>query len=154
MDRGATKTRNPSAAARQKRRPPARSLPTAWPFTRATICSALHYLGIVGAFTTAMAFLLRPDRVTCNVFLGCLAFCVVTWPVAFFMRRAALCPLCRGTPLASSGARPHARGVRIYPLNHGVTATLSILATQKFRCMYCGSDFDLMKPPSRRRGGR
>lgn len=153
MERGTTETRNP-AASRHKRRPPARSLPTAWPFTRATIFSALHYLGIIGAFTAAMVFLLRPDRLACEVFLSSLAFCVVTWPVAYLTRRTARCPLCCGTPLASSGARPHSRAVRIFPLNHGVTATLSILATQKFRCMYCGSDFDLMKTPSHRRGRR
>jgi hypothetical protein len=76
------------------------------------------------------------------------------WIIAFFKRRAAHCPLCKGTPLLNSGARPHAKARRFYPFNHGMTATLSIIATQRFCCMYCGSDFDLLKTPSHRREAR
>ena len=56
-------------------------------------------------------------------------FSAIMWLIAFFKRRAAYCPLCKGTPLINSGALPHSRARRLFPLNHGVTATLSIIAT-------------------------
>ena len=46
------------------------------------------------------------------------------------------------------GFTAHQKATKIWPLNHGVSATLSIIATQKFRCMYCGTLYDLMKIPS------
>jgi hypothetical protein len=61
-------------------------------------------------------------------------------------RRSILCPLCKGTPLVSSRAHVHSKAFRIFPLNHATTAMLTILFTQTFRCMYCGSRFDVLKP--------
>jgi DNA-directed RNA polymerase subunit RPC12/RpoP len=82
--------------------------------------------------------------------VGGIVFSGLLWLTAYFKRRAAKCPLCKGTPLLNSGAVPHPRARRIRPLNQGVSAMLSIMATQRFRCMYCGSDYDLLKPRSRR----
>lgn len=79
-------------------------------------------------------------------------FTIVTWLIASFKRRSALCPLCRGTPLINSGALAHSKAVRFPPLNHGVSAIISIIATQRFCCMYCGSSFDMLKTPSHLRG--
>jgi hypothetical protein len=97
-------------------------------------------------------FVVDPSQLARNVILGGIGFSLVTWVIAFFKRRAAHCPLCKGTPLVNSGARPHSRAKRIFPFSHGVSATLSIIATQTFRCMYCGSDFDRLKTPSHLRG--
>jgi hypothetical protein len=130
----------------------ARSVPTARPFLVAVGWWALHFLGLLGALTAFGCLVANPSHLALRVFLASLAFGLVTWLIAFFKRRAAFCPLCKGTPLMNSGALPHMRAWRIRPLNHGVSAVLSILATQTFRCMYCGSDYDLLKPSSRLHG--
>ena len=126
----------------------ARSVPHKQPFLRAVFLSALHYMGILAALTTLVFFFLHPTHLATRVLIACLVFIAVTWLIAFFKRRSTHCPLCKGTPLLNTGALAHQRATRIFPFNHGVSATLSIIATQKFRCMYCGTAFDLMKIPS------
>jgi hypothetical protein len=130
----------------------ARSLPSKRPFYVAVFFSALHFLGLIMTITALVLFITEPSQPARNLILGGIGFSMVTWLIAFFKRRAADCPLCKGTPLLNSGARPHSRAKRLLPLSHGVSATLSIIATQTFRCMYCGSDFDLLKTPSHLRG--
>jgi hypothetical protein len=111
--------------------------------------TSIHYLGLVVAVTALVCVLLEPSQLAVRVLLGAMLFSACSWLVAFFKRRSTFCPLCKGTPLINSGARVHTRAWRLYPLNHGVTAVVSIMATQRFRCMYCGSDYDLLKPPTR-----
>ena len=130
----------------------ARSLPSSRPFSVAAFFSALHYLGLITTATAFVLFLSEPSQLATKVIVGGLAFSGVTWMISFFKRRCAHCPLCKGTPMINSGALAHSRATRIYPFNHGVSATLSIIATQTFRCMYCGSDFDMLKKPSYQRG--
>jgi hypothetical protein len=125
-----------------------RSIPHKQPFVRAVLLSALHYMGIFTATTTLVVFFLNPTRLATFVFMASVAFIGITWFLAFFKRRSTCCPLCKGTPLINSGALSHQKATRIWPFNHGISATLSILATQTFRCMYCGTTFDLMKTPS------
>lgn len=134
----------------------ARSLPSSRPFNVAALLSALHYLGLITAATATVVLFTESTHhiklLAMKVILSGLAFSVIMWVLAFFKRRKAYCPLCKGTPMINSGARPHSKARRIFPLNHGVTATLSIIATQRFCCMYCGSHFDLLKTPSHLRG--
>lgn len=124
----------------------ARSLPTTRPFNVAGFFYALFVLGLIALVTTLVMFFKAPNELVLKAVLGSLAFSIVNWVIAFFKRRKALCPLCKGTPLVNSGALPHSNASRLPILNHGVTATLSVIATQKFCCMYCGSTFDLLKP--------
>lgn len=126
----------------------ARSLPSSKAFTIAVFFSAIHYLGLIATVTAFAAFFVYPSQLATKVIVGSVIFSAVTWLIAFFRRRCAYCPLCKGTPLINSGALAHSRAVRIPPFNHGTSATLSIIATHTFRCMYCGSDFDLLKTPS------
>jgi hypothetical protein len=126
----------------------ARSVPHKEPFVRAVFLSAMHYMGILAAVTTVVVFMLHPTRLATQVLIACIAFIGITWLLAFFKRRSTHCPLCKGTPLINTGALAHQKATRLWPLNHGVSATLSIIATQTFRCMYCGTAFDLMKTPS------
>jgi len=130
----------------------ARSLPSSWPFVVGAFFSVLHYFALITTLTALVLIFIEPSQLATTVLVSGLASSGVTWIVAFFRRRAAHCPLCKGTPLINSGALAHSRATRIYPFNHGVSATLSIIATQTFRCMYCGSDFDLLKTPSYKRG--
>lgn len=92
-----------------------------------------------------------PDAVAAYLACSGLGFSAVTWLIALLKRRAAKCPLCKGTPLINCGALAHSRAKRIYPFNHGVSAVISVIFTRKFRCMYCGSDFALIKTRSRLR---
>lgn len=132
--------------ARQHR---ARSVPSARPFRVAVCFAALHYLGLIATATVLAGFFMQPSLTASRLLVAGLAFCAVSWLIAYFKRRAVHCPLCKGTPLVNSGALPHSRAWRLRPFNHGVSAVFSILATQKFRCMYCGSDYDLLKPRTR-----
>ncbi|MEO5714433.1 MAG: hypothetical protein ABIT37_13175 [Luteolibacter sp.] len=108
----------------------------------------IHYLGLVTTVTSFVCYFIQPSVLASDFVVGGLAFSAASWLLAFFKRRAAHCPLCKGTPLVNSGAHTHAKAFRLVPFNHGITAVLSIIATQRFRCMYCGSDYDLLKPPS------
>ena len=132
----------------------ARSLPSSRPFSVAVFFSALHFLALATTLTAGVLAIVDPSPLKIKVIIGGLAFSGVTWVIALLKRRCAHCPLCKGTPLINSGALPHSRATRLFALNHGVSATLSIIATQTFRCMYCGSDFDLLKTPSYQRGKR
>ncbi|WP_338286771.1 hypothetical protein [Luteolibacter sp. LG18] len=116
------------------------------PFVSAMFWAAMHYLCVVAWITSAVMFAIRRDQLTSELLIGSMVLSVLSWIWAFFKRRAARCPLCKGTPLLNSGALPHGRAVRLAPLNHGVSATLSLLFTQEFRCMYCGNLYDLLKP--------
>jgi len=118
------------------------------PFTVAVIFSALHYLGLLTTLTAVGLLFEDRSQILVNLILSGLVFSLLMWVIALLKRRVAHCPLCKGTPLINSGALPHSRALRIGPFNHGVTATFSIIATQRFCCMYCGSDFDLLKTPS------
>lgn len=117
----------------------------------AVFFSTLHYLGLITTATAFGLFFIEPSLLAMKLIVGGLTFSGVTWLIAFFKRRAAPCPLCKGTPLINSGALAHSRATRLYPFNHGVSATLSVITTQTFRCMYCGTDFDLLKTPSYQR---
>lgn len=110
---------------------------------------ALFCMGLVGAATALCVSVREPSPAATRILLGAMGFSALMWLVAFFKRRSAHCPLCKGTPLLNTGARPHLRARRVFPFSYGQTAIFSILAMQRFRCMYCGSDFDLLKPPSR-----
>ncbi len=125
-----------------------RSVPHRQPFIRAVFLSAMHYLGILAAATTLAVYMAEPSPLASKLLIACLGFTALTWLLAFLKRRATHCPLCKGTPLINSGALPHKKAFRIFPFNHGVSATFSIIATQKFRCMYCGTGFDILKEPS------
>jgi hypothetical protein len=129
-----------------------RSLPSSRPFNIAAFFSALYFLALIATFTAMVLFFKEPNPLSLKFMLGGLGMSIVSWTVAFFRRRAALCPLCKGTPLINSGALPHSKAVRVFPLNHGMTATLSIMTSQRFCCMYCGSSFDLLKPSAHLRG--
>ncbi len=125
----------------------ARSLHTHRPFNVAVFCSVIHYFGLVTTLTTLVFLIINPRELGLILVLVGVVFSLVTWIIAYYRRKLAFCPLCKGTPLLNSGAYPHASARRIYPFNHGVTAVLSIIVIQKFRCMDCGSDFDMLKIP-------
>ena len=124
----------------------ARSLPFRGPFILAGFLSAIHYLSVIAWLTCLSMFAFQRNEAASKMVLYSMCLVVATWLVAFIKRRSARCPLCKGTPLLNSGALPHGKAFRIPPLNHGTTATLSLICTQEYRCMYCGNLYDLLKP--------
>ncbi len=125
-----------------------RSVPHRRPYVHAVALSLLHLMSVTAAVTSLVVFISQPSILASRVFVLCLGISAATWFLAFLKRRHTHCPLCKGTPLMNSGAHVHQRAYRIFPLNHGMTGSLAVMATQKFRCMYCGTDFDLLKTPS------
>jgi hypothetical protein len=128
-----------------------RSLPSAYHFRVAVTLSAIHYLSLIAMLTTGILLIAYPDDRASRLLILATATSIGTWFLAFFKRRTTVCPLCKGTPLIASGALVHARARRMPPLNHATSAILSILLFQRFRCMYCGTDYDLLKEPARQR---
>jgi hypothetical protein len=136
----------------KKRVSRARSLRTTRPFNVAALFCSFHYVALIITLVTFSFFLVRTDAVAVKWVLCSLFLTALTWVIAAFKRREARCPLCKGTPMIESGAIVNLKAQRVFPFNYGTTATLSIIATQGFRCMYCGSTFDMLKVPSFQRG--
>jgi hypothetical protein len=127
----------------------ARSIHNKQPFKVAVYFTLLHYLCLVGLVTCVVLLIVTPTKQAMMVPLaGFFLASLVTWLISHLRRRSARCPLCKGSALLESGAVKHAKAYRLRPLNHGTTAVLGILFLSRFRCMYCGTPYDLLKRSS------
>ncbi|MCW1884389.1 hypothetical protein OKA04_06570 [Luteolibacter flavescens] len=123
-----------------------RSIHDKRPFRVAMLFALVHYLCLIAFLTCGAIMLLHPHPMTMVRPLIASAIAVaVSWLASFLRRRTARCPLCKGSSLLDTGASKHAKALRIPPLNYGTTAVLSLLFLTRFRCMYCGTPYDLMK---------
>lgn len=127
-----------------------RSVPHKRPLIKMLLLVAMHYLTLVGLAAALILLALREDALSAKLVGGALGAAGISWVWCFMKRRNVRCPLCRGTPFLNTGARTHRKATRLFPLNHGSTAMLSSLFTQRFRCMYCGTRYDLLKRHSSR----
>ena len=127
------------------------SLPHKRPYIEATLLALLHYLSIIAAITLAFIFIRFGDPEVKNSFIGSVIVLAVTWLFGFIRRSTAKCPLCKGTPLLDSAASKHKKAHRLPPFNYGTTAQLNLIFSHRFRCMYCGTGFDLLRKPSSER---
>lgn len=133
----------------------ARSIHNKQPFTAAVFFTLLHYLCLISLLTCLVLLALSSSKQALVMpLVASLIASLVTWLIAFIRRRSARCPLCKGSPLIESGAVKHAKAYRLRPLNHGATAILGILFLNRFRCMYCGTHYDLLKRSSTARTPR
>lgn len=130
-------------------KPRLRSVPYRTAFYQATFWTILHLFCIVATVTTLAIFFINHKTIGIDHYKRMIIFfagaSVFTLIISYYKRRNARCPLCLGTPLLNTGALAHKRSFALGPLNHGYTAILSIACTQKFRCMYCGTGYDLLK---------
>lgn len=126
----------------------ARSIHNKKPFTVAVFFTLLHYLCVIALATCVLIFILNPTPASVPPLIVAIIASLVTWLVSYIRRRSARCPLCKGSPLLESGAVKHAKAHRVLFLNHGATAVLGILFLNRFRCMYCGTPYDLLKRAS------
>lgn len=127
----------------------ARSVPYKRPFVWAITTTLLFYLGIIAFLTSGIAFCLMSEtaRRGAAVTTGALLpICALLWITSYLKRRKATCPLCKCTPFLDNLARKHKKSFKIWPFNYGTTAILNTLLTQRWRCMYCGTPFDILKP--------
>ena len=127
-----------------------RSLPNKWPFFRALFWSFLHWAALCWFIATLIVLLIHRDLHAAYLAAAALAAVGLTWLFSFLARGKARCPLCKGTPYLNTGAGTHQKAVRIFPLNHALTAMLSTIFTLRFRCMFCGTRYDLLKPSHRK----
>ncbi len=128
--------------------PAERSVPFKRPFVSALFLTYLHYLSMVSIAAALFLVVARHDVFSSRVLAATVAMVGITWLLSFLKRRNARCPLCKGTPFLDSGALVSSKATRFFPLNYGTTAIFSCLFRQRFRCMYCGTRFDLLKTPS------
>ncbi len=126
----------------------ARSIPYKKRFIVAVLFSLVFFISLIGLITSAVAFFYVSAELkkrTAELLIVCLAACIVTWFCAYIKRRSTICPLCKSTPFLDNLAHKHTKAYRIRPFNYGVTAILNTLFIQRWRCMYCGTSFDLLK---------
>lgn len=134
-----------------------RSITHSSAFYIAIVWFLFHTLCLVVTLAIFALYIFQPENTYLKSFtphtviLSSVAVSLLTFIIAYIKRRCARCPLCKGTPLVNTWARPHVNAVCFPPLNHGYTAMLSITFTQKFCCMYCGTRFDLLKPTGQKR---
>lgn len=124
----------------------AQSVPRKTRYAVALFFSAAFYLSVIGAATAVYACLVQPGRPAGLLLCVLGVASVLLWLVSFLLRRRCHCPLCHGTPLADMAARPHDKAVRFAPLNYGTSNVVRAMVRQHFRCQYCGTPFDLLKP--------
>ncbi len=127
-------------------------MPYKRPFLSALFWTLLHWSTLGFFVATVVALILHRDLRTAYLAAGALAAMGLTWLFAFVKRNKARCPLCKGTPYLNTGAGTHDSSVRLFPLNHGITAMLSTIFRLRFRCMYCGTPYDLLNPTHHKRG--
>lgn len=129
-----------------------RSVPFKKPFVVAVLCTLVFYLALICLLAAAAAFVFsgKGHQHQAALILAALAAAsVFSWIVAYLMRRRANCPLCKCTPLLDNFALKHQKAQKTWPLNHGHTAVVRLLCTQRWRCMYCGTPFDILKTTPR-----
>jgi len=118
------------------------------PFIESNLLALLHYLALIAVITLAVILIRVGGTDVRNAFIAAMIAFAVTWLLSYIRRLNTKCPLCKGTPLLDCAAVKHTKAVRIAPLSYGTTAQLSLLFTHRFRCMYCGTGFDLLKKSS------
>lgn len=138
-------------------RPPSRcrSIPYRPPYFMAVFWTILHIGCVLATITLLAFFFIDREAGNGNLYkrpIVAVSSCaILTLIISYYKRRAARCPLCMGTPLMNSGALTHKRSRRFGPFNEGFTSVLGIAFTQRFRCMYCGTRYDLLKTPRRKK---
>ena len=131
----------------------ARSVPFKKPFLRAALFGGLFYLLLIGIIAAIGVYLKLQSGSSVKILLGLIAVAGFVWIIGLFKRRSACCPLCKGTPFLNTGAHLHEKAYKLPMLNHGNTNMVRTIFTQRFRCMYCGTPYDFLKPVTDPIGG-
>jgi hypothetical protein len=125
-----------------------RSVPYRRPFIVAILYTLVFYIALVGFVTLVVTFFLVPQemkRIVAYLVAAMLPACGILWTISYFKRRKASCPLCKCTPFLDNLAHKHQKAFKVRPFNHGTTAVFNVVLSQRWRCMYCGTPFDILK---------
>ncbi len=132
-----------------------RSIPYRTPYLMAVVWTLIHWCCMTATLTLVIFFLYHHHAGKGAKYKRPIIIAaggtILTLIVSHYKRRVVRCPLCIGTPLINTGALTHKRSRKFGPLNEGQCSILSIAMTQKFRCMYCGTRYDLLKIPRRQK---
>ncbi|MEM1083207.1 MAG: hypothetical protein AAGI48_03725 [Verrucomicrobiota bacterium] len=128
-----------------------RSLPHKRPFLGAAFFALIHYLALISTITLGYILIQAEGWKLSTGFIISVSVLALSWLIGYFKRRSARCPLCKGTPLLDTAASKHRKSYRLAPLNYGTTALLSLMLSHRFRCMYCGTGFDLLRKSTSQR---
>ena len=126
----------------------ARSVPYKRPLVKALIFTTIFYASVVAMLVAVVVYMMEPESHAAMLFGGLAGLTLFTWLLSFFARRKAKCMLCQGTPYLDSGAHVHQKAWKLPVLNYGNTNVLRSLFTLHFRCMFCGTLYDYLKPVS------
>jgi hypothetical protein len=130
------------------------SVPYKKPFIYAALLGGAWYLLILAVLTSIGVYFHQGSKLSVMVLLGLIVLTISVWVMGLIKRRSARCPLCKGTPFLNSGANLHEKAYKLSLLNHGNTNMVRTIFTQRFRCMYCGTPYDFLKPVSNPIGGK
>ncbi|MGE9268842.1 MAG: hypothetical protein ACQKBY_12170 [Verrucomicrobiales bacterium] len=128
----------------------ARSVPYKRPYYVALFYSALFYLSCLATLSAFAGFLLNAEKFSAYLLAGCLLSSVILWFIGFLKRRHVRCALCQGTPYVDTGARYHSDASKLPVMNYGQSNLVRSLVTLRFRCMFCGTAYDFLKPSSQK----
>lgn len=123
----------------------ARTLPNKSSYQVSILWTLLLYLILICIVAAGAGVYLNPIPKNTYLLLGLAASLIPVWLFSFFSRKRASCPLCKGTPLLDSQASKHVKAVKIFPLNYGHTNIIRAVVTQRMRCHFCGTPYDLLK---------
>lgn len=123
-------------------------MPFKRPFLIAVLLTTVFYLFIVGALTALIAYVLFRTEIAAYTLIALTGTSLLFWTITVLRRRDARCPLCKGSPYLNSGAHLHKKATKWPILNHGHSNVLRTIFRQNFRCMYCGTPYDFLKPVS------
>jgi len=132
----------------------ARSVPFKKPFLIAGFFGGLSYLLFIAVLTAVGIYIKLLSSGSVKILLVLLVLTLIVWIIGIFKRREACCPLCKGTPFLNTGAHLHEKAYKLPLLNHGNTNMVRTIFTQRFRCMYCGTPYDFLKPVTDPIGGK
>lgn len=105
----------------------------------------LSWVGL-GLFIGGGAMLLNAETSLPGwVALGGLLAFIIGRGAAFVLGRHLNCTLCHGPMLQEKSCHKHPDALRILPFSYRSSATISLLSTGTFRCMYCGTPYRLKK---------
>lgn len=123
------------------------------PFIVALIATLCFWVVSVACLTCFISIILlgkSKGTPMTKLLIALLILSIILWFFAYLQRRRARCPLCKASPFLGTLSHTHPKAERVLFLGPQTTAILKALFTLRWRCMHCGTPFDLLKKTDRR----
>lgn len=118
-------------------------------FFQAVVLYTVHLFCLIATITLIVLLMKTGHENAPTILAASIGISAFTGVIAYIKRRGTICPLCRSASLIGTRACRNERAKRIWPFSFAVSSMISIIFLQRFRCMHCGTDFDLLKEPRR-----